>query len=96
MPAYVIAVIRSADHSPQVADYQRRLAPVVARFEGRYLTTGAQLEMLEGTPAPVRVVVIEFPSYEQAKVWYDSPAYKELHETRAGHMEIDMMIVNGV
>jgi len=39
---------------------------------------------LEGPPARARVVVIEFPSFDRAKQFYDSSEYVAARKVRAG------------
>ena len=46
--------------------------------------------MIEGTWNPTRVVVLEFPSMDALKRWYNSPEYRPLIAERkaaaAGHL----------
>ena len=52
--------------------------------------------MLEGEPEDRRVVIVEFPSVEQAKIFYDSPEYLEARAARAGAAEGQFMVVEGL
>ena len=42
---------------------------------GRYLVLGGKTQSVVG-PAPKRITVIAFDSFQQAADWYSSPAYK--------------------
>ena len=83
-PAYLIVDAKSTD--PQAMQRYRDLAQVaVANYGGRYLVRGAPYEVLEGSDwRPQRLVVVEFPSMEKAKGFYESPEYRAAREARAG------------
>ena len=67
----------------------------VARYGGTSLAPGGATTALEGTP-PRRVVVIRFPSMDDARRWYDSPEYAAIrpHRQRAG--ETRNFVVEGL
>src|SRR5919206_2605159 len=74
MAAYIIADVDVKD--PEKYGQSRPIAArTVAQYGGRFLVRGGQVEPLEGGWSPKRVVVLEFPSVEQAKRWYNSPEY---------------------
>jgi uncharacterized protein (DUF1330 family) len=57
---------------------------LMATFEGhqvKILVAYGRHEVLEGEPAE-GVVILEFPTFEAAKAWYDSPAYQSERERR--------------
>jgi uncharacterized protein (DUF1330 family) len=55
------------------------------------------METLEGTtPLPNVMVVLEFPSLEQARAWYRDPEYAPLIKLRQSGSEIDLVLVEGV
>ena len=51
--------------------------------------------MLED-PEVEGVVILEFPSFDEAKAWYDSPAYREVREHRFRGADYRAVIVEGV
>ena len=74
MPAYVIADIEV--HDPETyKEYVALVQAALDPFEGRFLVRGGATESLEGDWHPQRFVVLEFPTIEQARGWYGSPAY---------------------
>ena len=95
MPAYVIANIDVRDPEGY-GEYVERVTEVVARFGGRYLARGGQAEVLEGGFEPNRLVILEFPSYEQAKAWYEAAEYAPIREIRRRYSEGDLVLVDGV
>ena len=59
------------------ADYLKQTMPFIEKHGGRYLTKAGTHEMLEGQ-RPSRVVVVEFPSKQAIKDWYNDPGYRPL------------------
>ena len=57
---------------------------------------GGHQETIEGTWQPKRIVLLEFPSVEQAKRWYDSPEYRPLKELRRQTAHGHIVLVEGV
>ncbi len=42
------------------------------------------------------MAIVEFPSFDEAKAWYDSPAYREAREHRFKGADYRVVIVQGV
>jgi uncharacterized protein (DUF1330 family) len=71
MPAYVIAEFASPDaRQPGVARLRRE--PRAGRFGERTLVDTGAGEVLAGDWNPQRLVVLEFPTLEQARSWWES------------------------
>ena len=95
MAAYVIVEVEITD--PQLyAEYGKGVPGTVAAFGGKYLVRGGKSESKEGGWAPKRVVVLEFPSMERARSWYDSAEYKPLLAIRSKATKSKMVFVEGV
>lgn len=95
MPAYVIVEITI--HDPVLYEDYKKLTPAaIAAYDGRFVVRGAQSESLEGDWNPQRVVVLEFPSVERAKEWWDSPEYTEAKVIRQRAASTKMLVVQGV
>ncbi len=98
MPAYLIADTRKlpdADQTPY-EEYRRRVGASIAEAGGRFLVRSDQLEVVEGEWRPAWLVVIEFPSREALRGWYDSRDYQELKALRLRSTEGDMVFAEGV
>ena len=72
MNAYVIADIDITDPAAY-EDYRKQVPAVIARYGGKYIVRGGKVEPLEGGWSPKRIAVLEFPSMEQALIFYRSP-----------------------
>jgi uncharacterized protein (DUF1330 family) len=94
MAAYVIADIRVTD--PAAYEPYRPLAAAsIARFGGRFLVRGGQTVLLEGAPAPERIVVIEFPDAATAQRWYQSEEYQAALKIRQAASHGRLILVDG-
>lgn len=81
MAAYLIANVRFNDRS-KAAEYGQRAGATVARHGGRYLVRGGQTEVIEGDWDVAYLTIIEFPSLDEARRWYESPEYAEVKALR--------------
>ena len=94
MAAYVIAEVNVKD--PQLfAEYGKGVPATIAAYGGKYVVRGGKIEPKEGGWEPKRVVVLEFPSMEQARKWYDSVEYKPLLAMRSKAASARMIFVEG-
>lgn len=95
MSAYLIAQVEVTD--PDRYGEYVKLAPIAAeKYGGRYLARGGETAALEGNWQPQRLVIVEFPSLEQARRFYDSPEYQEARQARSGAANMKMLAVEGV
>jgi uncharacterized protein (DUF1330 family) len=95
MAAYVISEVEILDESLAEA-YRTRAAASIAQYGGRYLVRGAEAQVIEGPPTGRRIVIVEFPSLEQARAWYGSPAYAEALKLRDAALDRRLIFVDGV
>jgi uncharacterized protein (DUF1330 family) len=94
MPAYIIAdvkVTNPAGYEP----YRPLAAASIARLGGRFVVRGGNAELLEGTPEPERVVVIEFPDADTARRWYRSEEYQQALKIRQANSTARLILVEG-
>ena len=94
MAAYLVVDCKVTDAS-RYEDYKRLAQTAVARHGGRYLVRGGQTVVLEGGWQPNRIVVLEFPTLEQAQAFYDSPEYAAARVARKGAAQMNMVAVAG-
>ena len=95
MAAYVIVEVNVSD--PQLyAEYAKGVPASIAAYGGKYLVRGGAVETKEGGWTPKRVVVLEFPSMDQARKWYHSQEYKPLLDMRLKAASAKLILVEGV
>src|SRR4029078_7197456 len=83
MPAYVI--VETDVHDPEQYEQYKAASPsAVHAGVGRFVPRGGERTVLEGDWTPSRLVILEFPDLEAARLWYDSPEYQEAKRLREG------------
>jgi len=95
MTAYAVAVIRETRFGDEIREYLQRIDETLAPFSGKYRVHGGPYHPLEGAWSG-DLVVIEFPSMEQAQGWYESDAYRAIRPLRINNTEGDVLLVQGV
>src|SRR5919201_317573 len=95
MPAYFINDMEVLD-AQLLEDYKKLSPPTVAQYGGKFIARGGRCETLEGTWSPKRLVIIEFPSIEQAKAWANSPEYAPAKKLRQKASRSNIVVVEGV
>ena len=96
MAGYVIVDVEVRDPEAYRA-YTQAVPGTLEPFGGRFLVRGGAAETLEGDWRPQRVVVIEFPSAEQAKAWHASPEYQAILPLRHRHARTNFLtVIEGV
>jgi uncharacterized protein (DUF1330 family) len=93
MKGYVIGEVEVTD--PKLYDeYRSQVLATIENYGGRFLVRAGKAEALEGAP-PKRMVVLEFPSFEQAQKWYRSPEYAPLIALRQKGAHARLILVEG-
>jgi uncharacterized protein (DUF1330 family) len=95
MAAYMIVDLTVTDPEG-FATYREMVPPTIAAYGGKYLVRGGAISPMEGDWDPARITVLEFPSVERAKAWWDSPEYAEAKALRQRTAETKMIIVEGL
>jgi len=75
MPGYLIFEIEITD-ADAWEDYRRVAGPVMAASGGRFLVNSSAPVPLEGGWRPKTISVVEFPSFDSARAFYESDAYQ--------------------
>jgi uncharacterized protein (DUF1330 family) len=94
MPAYVAVDITIKDQDTYER-YKLLAPPAIAKYGGRYLVRGGTTTTLEGDWTPGRFVILEFPTAEKAKQWWDSPEYAEAKALRQSCADTQMVLLDG-
>ena len=92
-PAYYISEFDLTDPEG-IRPYSAAVESTFTPFGGRYVVRGGKVVSLEGAPAK-RVIMIAFPSLEQAQAWYDSPAYRSILPIRHKSATSRVFIMDG-
>ena len=95
VPAFFVA-LRESVRDPEEMKVYAQMAP--GSSAGHRVTPRAsygRLRMTEGEPFE-GAVILEFPTFEEAEAWYDSPAYQAAVVHRFRGAKYRTFIVQGV
>ena len=95
MAAFVIADVDVKDPD-KFKEYSKLTPTILKTYGGRYLVRGGNVEVVEGTWTPNRLVVMEFESIAQLKRWYNSPDYTDALKIRQESSESNVVVAEGV
>jgi uncharacterized protein (DUF1330 family) len=94
MSAYLIARVDVTDWL-HYKEYMKITPGLIARFGGRFIARGGEMVTLEGPEETRRVVIIEFPSIDEAKAFYHSADYKYARTLREGAANAQFIVIAG-
>lgn len=96
MSVYLIAMRESpVRDSEAMAEYQRINRENMGQFDITPLAVYGRMVVMEGV-APDGVIILEFPSMEEAMAWYNSPAYQAAIPHRQKAADYRIMFVEGL
>ena len=94
MKGYVVCVYKNISNEEKLKEYALKARTAVKKYKGKFLIRGGKTITNEGESSP-RTVVIEFPSYDKANLFYKSKEYQEAHEILKGHATRHHQTVEG-
>jgi uncharacterized protein (DUF1330 family) len=94
MAAYIVAQLDVKNRDWQ-KEYGPKAGALVQKHGGKVIAgAGYTIERLEGKkPLPSVIFILEFPSAEQAKAWYNDPAYAQLIDLRQTGADAEMIVL---
>ena len=84
MKGYVVCVYKSISSEEKLQEYAAKARAAVEKYKGKFLIRGGRSTINEGDKSP-RTVVIEFPTYDEANLFYNSMEYQEAHDILKGY-----------
>jgi len=93
MTAYVI-IVRNKTIEPSHFDEYFALAPLAPAQHARYVAKNSAFEVLEG-PSAETVVIVSFPSMDEARAWYRSDEYQKAVAHRLKAADYRTLLVDG-
>ena len=95
MKTYLIAHIEVTN--PELMAKYRELVPeIVKKYDGKYLVRGGDSKIIEGDYFKHRIVILEFPSRENAENFYNSEDYAPVKKLRLNAGNNSSVIVDGL
>ena len=92
--AYILANVDV--QNPAEYEEYKRLSSIAMKAHGAEVCIrGGNVDVLEGDWSPDRLVLLKFPSVEQARKFYDSTEYAAARKAREGIAVMRMVLVEG-
>jgi len=92
---YVVAQGR-IENREMLDQYVAKVIPTIKSAGGRILGFAESADVVEGTVEHPRTVIIEFPSREAFRAWYDSADYQAIIQLRLESTPGTLIVVNGL
>jgi uncharacterized protein (DUF1330 family) len=94
MKAYLVLDLAVHDF-PGFAPYIAAIPAFIAKHGGRYIVQGVEPTVMEGDWAPERVVILEFPSRDNATAFLADPDAQPLFAVRHRTTTSKLVLVDG-
>ena len=91
MTAYALAHVRSVELCADIVEYIARIQGTMDPFGGRFVFHGGEKDVVEGS-WDEDLILIEFPTLDAVRAWWNSPAYKAIKHLRTDHMVADIVL----
>lgn len=95
MAAYIVLIREKLRDEEAMARYGKAAADARGDHKITPLAFYGKHEVTEGSDAD-GVVILSFPTMDEAKAWYESPAYKEARVHRHQAADYRVLFVEGV
>jgi uncharacterized protein (DUF1330 family) len=94
MTAYLVLDFAVRD-ARRFMPYVARIPAFIAKHGGRYIVRGAEPTVMEGDWAPERLVILEFPSRQNAIAFLGDPQAQRLFALRHRTTTSKLVLVDG-
>ena len=93
MPVYVVIQGR-VENREMLDEYSAKVGDTITP-EMKILAIDETPEIVEGPCDKPRTVILEFPSQEDFRAWYDSPEYQAVHQLRTNSVSGWLVVADG-
>ena len=95
-PAYLVYICQNVIDRKELETYWEKIGPTLEGYGAKSIAAYTQFEQLEGDPVD-GASVVEFPSFERAREWYNSPGYRAIrHHRLNGAKYIGLLMEGGM
>lgn len=94
MSAYWIVQINVTEPGAY-EEYKKHTPAAIRNYDGKFIARGGRMLSLEGEGKYSRIVLVEFPTFDQALACYNSPEYQEAMSFRQGAADVQFVVLEG-
>ena len=96
MSAYLV-VDTDLTNPEAYEEYKLKARPIAEKYNGEYLARGGKMDLKETKLwSPKRMVLVKFPSFEQAQAFYDSAEYQAILPISVASAKRTVVILEGI
>ena len=95
MSAYLITNLVVNDRE-KFSGYASQVPDIIAKYGGKFIVRGGELEIIEGDWDIARLVIIEFPDKTALQQFWSSDDYQGILPLRLTAADTKIMFVDGV
>ncbi|MGI9435196.1 MAG: DUF1330 domain-containing protein, partial [Geminicoccaceae bacterium] len=95
-PAYFVASHKVLDRKTLNEIYVPKAVDCLAKFDVEILVVNESVEIVEGQTGHDRLVILRFPSRDEAMRWYHSPEYQSMIHLRLDSVEGVLLLAEGL
>jgi uncharacterized protein (DUF1330 family) len=97
-PAFVIVQRTATIGSESIQNEYAKLArEILPKYGARYLARSQRNVLLEGNdPAPCCIAILQFPSMDSVRRWYDSPENQSAAKIRQSGAKFEIIAIEGL
>jgi uncharacterized protein (DUF1330 family) len=97
-PAFVIVQRTATTGSESIqAEYAKLAREILPKYGARYLARSQRNVLLEGNDAaPCCIAILQFPSMDAVRRWYDSPENQSAAKIRQSGAKFEIIAVEGL
>lgn len=94
MKGYLILDVEIHDYEI-FQNYAQQVKHLVDDSSGKYIIRGGNIEVVDGVWSPQRLVIVEFPSVEEAREIFNSDRYAPLRELADSCSTVNAIVAEG-
>ncbi|WP_106399814.1 DUF1330 domain-containing protein [Actinocorallia populi] len=95
MPKGYVLLTEAIEDPEGMAAYERASVPTLIQGGAAILAVDDSPRLLEGEWHGTRTILLEFPSVEAARAWYESPEYAEAKPLRQAAATSNAVLLTG-
>ena len=95
MSAYFVAVRTAIKDGKEMDTYGQKARNSMAGHQVKALAAYGRIRSTDG-PQTAGAVILEFPTFEAAEAWYDSPSYQDAIVHRFAGGDYQTFIIQGI
>ena len=95
MAAYIVADLDIKDPDT-FSGYRSQVPEIIAKYGGKFIVRGGEVEKVEGDWDLNRMVILEFPDMAALREFWDSDDYKAILPLRLTAADSRVIFVDGV